>query len=378
MSHKLRVGSMVYATEQGLGYLAKSFYDNEVIDNVVVVEHSRHPTQRTWYPTISSREDSRGAIGHVHIKERNVLQTAARYLASRVDVMLFFESPFDWGIVQHCRKAGVPTVLMPMYECFPEAYMGLRFDLYLCPSRLDFEYFSVWRRGDPESQHQYVSPDGWQSMYLPVPAPSDVPWKKRDTARVFVHNAGHGSFQDRNGTEKLLAAWRYVTKPIHLIVRSQTTQLFTDQKVERNAAGGVLEFRPGTCPRDKLWDEGDVFVFPESFNGLSLPLQEARASGMLVLTTDRFPNNTWIPRECLIPTIGSTRSRISGSYLPFERAEIAPEDIARVMDGWYDRNISTYSLQGREWATENSWAVYGHRYREVLGELVKYVKGGRV
>ena len=33
-------GSIVYATEQGLGYLAKDFYDNGIIDLVCIERHS--------------------------------------------------------------------------------------------------------------------------------------------------------------------------------------------------------------------------------------------------------------------------------------------------------------------------------------------------
>ena len=57
----MRVGSVVYATEQGLGRLGKSFYDAGVIDEVLIVNHPSRKIQRPdWYSadahTVSRRK----------------------------------------------------------------------------------------------------------------------------------------------------------------------------------------------------------------------------------------------------------------------------------------------------------------------------------
>ncbi len=127
-----------------------------------------------------------------------------------------------------------------------------------------------------------------------------------------------------------------------------------------------VEFRRGIFPADTLWTEGDVFVFPEKFNGLSLPLQEARAAGMLVVSTDRFPINTWLPKEPLIQVSDTRMTRLGGHLTEFDEAIVDPRDIAAKIDEWYGRDISEYSEQGRMWAARNSWEILKPKYMEIL------------
>ena len=48
----MKVGMVSYATEQGLGYLAKSFYDAGVIDEVLLISYTARgtrPMHPKWY-----------------------------------------------------------------------------------------------------------------------------------------------------------------------------------------------------------------------------------------------------------------------------------------------------------------------------------------
>lgn len=303
-----KIGSIVLATDQGLGYLAKSFYDNGIINKVYVKPHSSRTNHYDWYPDrVSSPDDLLDC-----------------------DALLFFEEVFDWKIIPKAREKGIKTVLMVMYECSkcPFPYEP---DLILTPSDLDQKYY----------------PQG-----VRVNVPVEVPWKLRKEAKVFVHNAGNGGLGGRNGTRELLEAMKYVTAPIKLIVRSQIPITeYTDPRIE---------YRIGTF--DDIWSEGDVFVFPEKFNGLSLPLQEAFASGMLVMTTDRFPNNTWLPKEPLIPVEGYKKDRFA---VEFDSAQISPLSISQTIESWYRRDVTQYSLQGKAWAKANSWKKLKQLYLKI-------------
>lgn len=335
----LRVGTLVYATEQGLGYLAKSFYDAGVVTHTLVVRHShRDNLGQYWYP--ESRE-----IGLSYLPQERAV---AHRLCDSVDVMLFFETPFHWELINYCRSKGVKTVLMPMYECLPpKSLLPYQPDYFICPSLLDLRYF----------------PDA-NSRFIPVPSNSSVVWRQREKARQFVHNAGHGGLKGRNGTKELLEAMKYVKSPIELLIRSQSIRTVTisDSRVR-------VEY--GSYPYSSLYDWGDVFIFPESFNGLSLPLQEAYASGMLVMTTDRYPMNQWLPKEPLIPVESYRRDRVSGRCVEFDRAVINPRKLAKTIDRWYDADIRALSSSGREWATANSWEVLKPVYMSHLENIVK-------
>lgn len=325
----LRVGSLAYATDSGLGLLAKSFYDAGVVTDVVVVRHAHFRTHDDWYP------------GAEHVPVRGGLPDAAVRLLGRVDAVLFFETPFWWELIPRARDRGVRTALMPMYECMP-ARLPHEPDAFLNPSPLDQRYY----------------PSG---QFLPVPVEDEVRgwWRRRGEARAFVHNAGHGGLNNRNGTGVLLDAMRHVRSPLRLVIRTQ-------KPLQWSVADPRVEVRVGTVPRRELYAEGEVFVFPEKFNGLSLPLQEAHAAGMAVVCGDRFPLNTWLPRESLIPVAGYERDRVSPRCHEFDSAVIRPEDVAATMDAWYGRDVRHLSDAGRAWAGENSWERLRPRYLEAL------------
>lgn len=316
----MRIGTLAYATEQGLGYLAKAFYDHGVVTDVFVVRHSSRPTL-PWYP------DSPQA--HIRDIPNN---RSVRDFCRSMDAMLYFETPFDWSLLSLGR-----SFLMPMHECMPKQHPEP--DAYLIPSDLDFRAYE----GTTKPRHR-------------INVPVALPWKRRHIAQVFVHNSGHGGLKGRNGTRELLEALQYVQSPARFIVRSQDG---TDAKTDR------ITYQ-GSVPQGMLYAEGDVFVFPEKFNGLSLPLQEAYASGMPIMCGDRFPMNTWLPRELLIPVERYNTGAISPRCKSFEAAEFNPRTVAARIDEWYGKDISEYSNQSWDWAVANSWTVLGPLYRKLL------------
>lgn len=332
----MRVGSIVYATDQGLGILAKSFFDNGIINQVVVQKHSSRPEHSEWYPDAP------------RLARVTPQDPVIRQLVHDCDALLFFETPFSWDIVDYARFHRVKTILMPMYECMPRTLPATP-DLFICPSELDYDYY-------PDDLRK-----GYNSVHIPVPV--SVPWRKRDKAEVFVHNAGHGGLRGRNGTRELIQALDLVKSDARFIIRSQEPIVGMD-------LCGTISDRitnvVGTVPYDQLWSDGDVFVFPEKFNGLSLPLQEAFASGMGVMCTDRYPMTRWLPNEIMIPRAGYRESCVSGRCNLFQEAVIRPEDIAATIDSWYGADISKLSEAGKKYAEANSWEVLKPLYLKAI------------
>lgn len=312
-----RIGAVVLATDQGLGYLAKDFYDNGLIDKVYIQPHSTRKNHFDWY------------------KEQDKVKNIDGLLDC--DAILMFETPFDWTIIPKARAKKVKTALMPMYECTP---YPLRYvpDIILTPSDLDQQYYP-------------------QGIRVNVPVPSGITWKLRKKTQVFIHNAGNGGLGGRNGTQELIEAMRYVKSPIKLKIRSQFNKFMcNDPRVEIVKA---------QIPFKELYDDGDVFIFPEKFNGLSLPIQEAYASGMPIMCGDRFPMNAWLPNELLIPVKEYKQEQI---MTKFDSAVISPVDIADTIDRWYNQDISTFSEQGLKWSKENSWEALLPVYKKILYE----------
>lgn len=304
-------GSIVLATEQGLGYLAKSFYDNGLIDLVAIHRHTSRTNHYEWYSN------------HTSIEE----------LLEKCTTLIFFETPFIWNIIVKARQKGIKTILIPMYECtpFPFPYEP---DEVWSPSDLDTKFY-----GDKVTRQ--------------IQIPVDVKHRIRTKACTFVHNAGNGGLGGRNGTKELIEALKYIQNPIKLIIRSQVPISCDDPRVD---------VRIGTF--DDIWEEGDVFVFPEKFNGLSLPLQEAFASGMLVMCGNRFPMTEWLPNEPMIPVWGYHKERIA---VEFHCAEYQPIDIANAIDKWYGQDITKFSLLGKEFNEKTSWK----KQKKLIKNLIK-------
>ncbi len=331
----MKVGTICYATSRGLGHLAKGFYDHGLITDVCTVQHPSVPTNWEWYPNtpvIDLRKVGRDGLTNAFLRQ----------FCEGEDAMLFFETPFDWSLMDHCRGLGVRTYLVTMYECTP-AHHSKPYK-YLCPSRLDLEYFP-----------------GGQLVQLPV----EYPWRQRVVAEHFVHNGGYLGLRGREGTTILIDAMQYVKSPIRLTIRVQENVSSAYQLMM--AKDKRIEYVPQCVSYEQLYGEGDVAVMPQKFNGCSLPLMEAYASGMLVMTTNRFPANTWLPNEPMIPVAGYNRGvQVGGPYMKFDEAIIEPRTIAETIDAWYGRNIEAHSLLGKYWAEANSWDKLVPTWKELL------------
>jgi hypothetical protein len=225
------------------------------------------------------------------------------------DVALSFET--FYGLPYKGRR-----ILVPMYECTRPSEKA---DKIISPSLLDKRYYPL-------------------STFLPIPIAMDrFPKPKRKGRGVrFIHNAGHGGLGGRNGTKEVLAARKLIKSKAQIIVRSQVP--FEGAEV---------------VDRADYWDgyDGDFFLFPEKFNGLSLPINEAMASGMAIMSTDRFPFNAYLPRELLIPCTYE-KQFISRE---FDSAVINPQAIADKVDEWYNRDITKFSEYNYKLAQALSW-----------------------
>jgi hypothetical protein len=336
------VGSVVLATDQGLGILAKSFYDSGVIKRVLIEVMPKRTSHFEWYP---------GAKTYTPENIEGFLDG--------LDVLLIFEKLADWTVMERAREKGIRIVLMPMYEITPES-LPIEPDHYLAPSALELEKYKNKARVDL------------------ISVPVEVPWRLRSRARVFVHNSGTCWSFFRNGTFELLESLPMIKSSAKLIIRMLRPLRASDfrrharksdipralELLDAAQRDPRVELVIGVEPWESLWREGDVFVFPEKYNGLSLPLQEAYASGMLVMAADRHPVNTWLPKDPLIPVAEYRWGEDFG--IPIRHAIVKAEQIAANIDQWYDEEIEALSLQGKEWALENSWEQMRQPYLDIL------------
>lgn len=374
-----RIGTINYATNTGLGLLVKSFFDNGILDEILIVEHTVTTTYEAWYP--EQKRKNIKSIDHwdknwlsykdikdllknkreLLKKEKNARLYGARYLLpepirqdvnqflDKIDILFLFETPFYYEIIDLARSKNIKVALMPMYECTPYPTEA---DIYICPSLLDLEYYKKMYPKTP-------------SVFIPVPAPK-LEWKKRERAEVFIHNAGRGGTLERNGTIKILNAIEHIRQPAKIKIRMQKEAYETEKikNILETINDDRLEVFIGNMKYEELFTEGDVFLFPESFNGLSLPLQEAFSSGMGVMCGERFPMTTWLPREIMIPVDHIIRGKIVN--VPFKYSRYNEKEIAALIDKWYGQDIEKFSIAGKKWSENNSWETLKPKYLQLL------------
>lgn len=328
----MKIGSIIFATQSGLGILAKDFYDNGIITDVLVVEHGKYDNM-DWY------KDSYVIKNHtVTNDDKNIIFDFVK----NVDCLFLFETNFFPEILEAAKQYKKKIILMPMYE---SSIFPILADLYLCPSILDSDYY------------RYMYPDHHIDT-ITVPVNSNIQWKERTIVKKFIHNAGNGSFNDRNGTNCIFESLQYVKSPIELVVRTQKDiENINDSRV--NIVNDTLTY-------NELWSEGDVFLFPERFNALSLPIQEAYASGMLVMAGNRYPINNWIPNLPLIPPESYVIEQ--NNNIQYQSAIYNPKTVAKFIDNWYGKNIKIYSNLGKQWKEKNSWKTLKQQY---IDKIVK-------
>lgn len=340
----MRIGSLVFSTEQGLGILAKMFYDAGVLTEVVTVAHGKRKEHPGWFPNTAFH------CGNLHAPEE---REKIRAWVKTLDAFIAFETPFLWDIFHWAKESGTKTALCPMHECMPKQPPALP-DVIIAPSALDLDWAKLHCGNVP-------------AVFIPVPV--QVPYRPRERAYQFVHNTGNGGLVGRNGTTDLIRAWRHVKAPAKLVIRSQVPLATLSFDLAAAARDSRITIDETYYTHERLWENGgfgDVFLFPERFNGLSLPLQEAFAAGMFVMALDRFPINTWLPHAGLIEPQVFQRSQIANHLSPFEEAVCPPERIAAAVDFWYGRDIGAASAKGWEWAQSNSWERLKPLYLEAL------------
>jgi len=329
---RIKIGIIARCDNSGLGRMALDFYNNLPVEKVLIIKASYQN-----YP-------ERFANGVDCLMGSPTLEEIDRFLEG-LDVIVAFEEVYNWNAFSRAKERGIKTVLIPMYEWMPYK-LPIDPDLFLCVSKKDYDEMEG------------------NKVYIPWPIDrSKVPFKQRTKAETFIFNNGHGGFMGRNSLNEFLQAISLVKSDVKFKIRSQVLfQSVNDSRVE--AEMGEMFY-------DNLWKEGDVFVFPHKFDGLSLPLNEAMSSGFAIITTDIYPYNEILPKELLIKPETTTRIKLTIKTRDIDAAIISPLEIAKKIDQIANQNITEYSNKSNELAEAWSWANLKNEYLKVFETLCK-------
>ena len=323
----MKLGLIARADNGGLGTLSWEFARHLKPHKVLLVENGIYQTFPERYNDFTTKKYEK--------------QGDFDWLLD-MDVILGLETFYDWSIIKKARAKGIKTALYTMFEMTRDP-VPLHPDLYICPSKLDVEYFKEWNH-----------------IYLPVPVATDrLLWTKREKAFTFIHTASHGGMKGRKGTQVLLDAIKQVESNVEFKIYSWKPFTVDDSRVKIE----VVNFKNYW----NIWREGDVLVYPQGVNGICLPIIEAMSSGMGVITTDIYPFNEYMPKELLFKPESSFRTRLSPTLVEVEDYKLSPKLIAEKIDEVASMNsIEDFSIYGKKWAEENSWEKLLPKYQSAL------------
>jgi glycosyltransferase involved in cell wall biosynthesis len=261
-----------------------------------------------------------------------------------LDVVFAHETVYDWRLIDMARERGVKTVI----QANPELHRSTDIspDVWCWPT--------PWLIDHMPSQ-----------IVLPVPTPDhqeraapDADWGE---ALCVLHVAGHAAIGDRNGTLDFMRAVEMLQTNVLVTVIGQDGWL-PECKPPRNVR--LITHSTGVPNRWDMYRGNHLVVLPRRYGGLSLPCQEAMASGCAVMMTDCAPNDFW-------PTY-LTRSRRGRLQLtPYGRIQTydaEPRSMAAAIDNLNrDRDaLDGWQKSARDWAHANSWRNLRPQYEAIL------------
>jgi len=259
-----------------------------------------------------------------------------------IDVLVVLEFAKHERLFTVARERGIKSVLMVNYEFLPDPF-AVRPDLFLCPSSVNLA----------------AIPEGLPKVLIPTPVDLPAfPFRVRESVRTFVHNAGTLGAHGANGTRVFLDAIPLTrNRDLRFLLRSQVPLPSTpdDPRVQ---ISGALDRQAD------LYAEGDVLVMPHRFRADSLPIAEAMASGMPVLSTDMPPFSEF----CQFLVRFAREHPLSGR--PLQRTVLArdvdPADLATTMDALAGMPLRDASRAARAYAESISWERLKARILEAI------------
>ena len=276
-----KIGLIGYSNNSGLGQVAVNFRRNLPLDSQFVI---KHPVKD--YP---------GEIYNIGIPHTlGTLEATEDQLNSYLDicspeVVIVVETPFNFNFFKILHDKGIKVVLIPMIDSISiERFIPYEkyIDLVINFTKVGQEiYEKRWSRC---------------GIQLSYPVDTDIfnPDKLGFPTHIFLHSEGWGGAGFRKSTDLVFNAFRqlsYLHKDVTMLVNGQPQEQEHSQ-LQKGIKG--VNIRVVDFPEAILtYQGGRVCVFPSRREGLGLPVREAMACGLPVITTDAPPMNEWFPED---------------------------------------------------------------------------------
>ena len=336
----MRIGTIGYANNSGLGVMLKFFRKHLEINSQLVIR---------WEAKGTNLNDLRCSFV-ITSKENLSKEALEKFINFGLDVVLIIEYPFCWDYLKILKEKGIKIVYIPMLDSVRtpilEKYKDF-VDLWLCVNK--------W-------SYNIIKSKGWKCYYLPYPIDTDYfKFIQRGENKVLLHNAGYVDFK-RKGTDLVLRAFQKLDKEkVKLIINSQVP-------LEKYGCLEGVDLRVGEKPEIMdLYKEGDIYLAPSHFEGNGLPIYEAMACGFPVITTDAPPMNEVVEDKKFLIKVKNN------SHFGEEKVVYEPDldDFVFKINFVMNIDLKEVSKRNRE-IIENkfSWNVLKSQYLDVFYKIV--------
>lgn len=311
-----RIGIIARADLTGLGIQSRNWVRLLNPDKVIAIDSSsfnKNGQHFEWYDGYD------GVLINGFIKPHEI-----DAVLDNIDVLLTFEIPYSYEVIKRARARGVKTIIQNNWE-FTDYLQNPSLPL---PDLL--VNHSYWHLDDqkklwPEITEYCATPlfiEDYDSICLEN--------MEKKGKRRFLHIAGRKTYEDRNGTEDILAAIKLIPQDVdfELVIKTQTTEVTSDDPrvtIDRNPPDDEKELYRGF----------DAMIMPRRYGGACLPMNEALAAGLPVIMTDIDPNDKVLPKEWLVD------ATVKASFM------------ARTTIIVYESNLQSLADKITEWATDN-------------------------
>lgn len=331
------------ADATGLGVQSRNWV--RLLDpyKVVIIDSRPFNNNQQYFEWYSDRKNTFVVNGFIKHHEIDAILNG-------VDVLLMFETPYNYDLIKVARESGIKTILQNNWE-FTD-YLQ-RLELPLPDLLVNHSYWHL------EEQKQR-----WPDItdYCPTPLfieDFNEVYKQnlsRQGLVKFLHVAGRKTYEDRNGTLDLIEAVKLIPRSIdfELVIKTQSVDIagISDDRVVIDRLSPIDE-------RD-LYRDFDAMIMPRRYAGACLPMNEALISGLPVIMTDIDPNNKILPHNWLV------KANKKGSFMARIMIDIFsadPVDLAA--------RISQFAVTDRSLLNGYKESARGIAEKEYSSESVK-------
>ncbi len=344
----MKVGLIARSEDRGLGIQSWEWARAMNPDRVLLIDGS---TMQVAYPQHPERFPRATTVR----LEPGWPEREVREWLDGLDVVYAVETLYDWRLATWAAEQGVATVV----HANPEFYRHHREPLARP---------TAWWL--PTSWRAERYPD--DAIVVPVPVPMDrwpEPTAQRGGVWTWHHPVGHRAMADRNGTQLVLNALRYLNAAQDVIFTAQEPRF-----------AGRIERQPHVGVDVRVGGHGDYWtaythsalVLPRRYGGLCLPVLEASGAGCGVLMSDASPQRDDWPHVATVHAEPAAR-KIEAQTGPIALWNVDPRALAARMDliARDGEHQAVMQDRAREWAEAHAWSVLAPEYVRLLEEAAE-------